>query len=38
MISYNLTDYASSLKPIITALKDWGKNHKNVLFRDKPGV
>lgn len=38
IITYSLTDYASSLKPIITALKYWGQNHKNVLFRDKKSL
>jgi len=34
LILYHLTPYASTLKPIINALKDWGQNHKNVLFKE----
>ena len=33
VISYGLTDYAASLKPIISALKSWGENHRKVVFK-----
>jgi DNA-binding HxlR family transcriptional regulator len=33
-ISYELDDYAETLKPVIYALKDWGQNHgKKARFR-----
>jgi DNA-binding HxlR family transcriptional regulator len=38
VISYNLTPYAASLKPIINALKDWGQNHKQVLFKESAKI
>ena len=35
IISYHLSPYSVSLKPIITALFDWGKNHRTLLFGDR---
>lgn len=31
-ISYKLEEYADTLTPIIYAMKDWGINHKKVVF------
>lgn len=32
LISYHLSPYSVSLKPIITALYDWGQSHRKFLF------
>ena len=28
LVEYELTDYSNSLDPVITALKDWGLQHR----------
>lgn len=35
LISYHLSAYSVSLKPIITALYEWGCNHRKLLFGDQ---
>src|SRR5690606_14400864 len=33
-ISYKTEPYADTLTPIIYALKEWGENHREKIFRD----
>ena len=32
-VEYSLTDYGRSLDNVIAALRDWGKKHRNRLFK-----
>jgi DNA-binding HxlR family transcriptional regulator len=34
IVEYISTDYSKTLKPVIMALSDWGKNHKNNIRED----
>lgn len=34
IVEYISTDYSKTLKPVIIALSDWGKNHKNNIRQD----
>jgi DNA-binding HxlR family transcriptional regulator len=33
-ITYKAEPYAATLNPIIYAMKDWGTNHRNKMFKD----
>lgn len=33
-VEYELTDYSDSLKPLLDALADWGKQHRERLMRN----
>ena len=32
-VEYSLSDYGKTLDSVIVALRDWGKKHRNKLFR-----
>jgi DNA-binding HxlR family transcriptional regulator len=32
-VEYRLSDYGKTLDSVIVALRDWGKNHRNKLFK-----
>jgi len=34
VVEYISTDYSRTLKPVIMALSDWGRNHKNNIRQD----
>ena len=41
LIEYKLTDYSNSLEPVITALRDWGLQHRDRIkseYRSKKKV
>ena len=34
-VEYSRTEYGHSLKPVITALRDWGQKHRERIFSDE---
>lgn len=35
-VEYARTEYGHSLKPVITALRDWGQKHRERIFSEEP--